>query len=71
MLDDLLAGDTAEVAMIVGEPHRNVPVELDEWHPAGSGLRHHPALDVGDGRVLIEHIATEYLDATIVDVAVP
>lgn len=65
LLDDLLTGDTAEIAMVVGQPHRSVSVTPGEWHD--DGLRHHPTLHSGEGRAIIDHIATTYLDATVVD----
>jgi len=67
LLDDLLAGDAAEVAMVVGRPHRPVSTAAGEWHRDGAGLRRNPTLHLGTGRALVEHIATTYLDATLVD----
>lgn len=65
LFGDLLSGDTAEVAMVIGSPHRSVPTDPDGWHDPS--LRHYPTLHDGEGRALVDHIATTYLDATVVD----
>jgi hypothetical protein len=65
LLQDLLRGEPAEVAMIIGTPHTAVVTDLPRWHHEGA--RHLPTLHRGEGRTIIEEIATNLLHATIVD----
>lgn len=64
LLEDLLHGEPAEVAMVIGSPHTPVTTALPHWQDHG---RHLPTLDRGEGRAIVEEIATDYLNATIID----
>jgi hypothetical protein len=63
LLDDLLAGSTAEVAMLVGSPSTGLPIEGSRW----SAVERFDRLDEGAGLVFAEELAT-LLGATIVPV---
>lgn len=65
LLDDLLRGDMAEVAMVIGSPHTDVTTDATRWHSDG---RHLETLHHGVGRAIVDDIATTYLNATVIDI---
>lgn len=61
LLDDLLAGSPAEVAMLVAGPSTGVPDNRDRW----SAVDRFDRLDEGEGLLFAEELAT-LLGATVV-----
>ncbi len=51
--------------MVIGQPHTDVTTDATRRHLDG---RHLDALHHGVGRAIVDEIATDFLNATVIDV---